>query len=330
MKWLLATLLLGMPGFAGFAHAHEVRPAYLEITEHASGRYEVLWKQPTSGEMAVRLIPHLSNGWLEEAPVEVDTSTSFTIKVWRPAARTSLDGQTLTIEGLEQTITDVLVSVTPIDGVRHQEILKPSRPSVVLDLQAKSALPVPAYLRLGIEHILTGVDHLLFVLGLVLLVRGRWRLLSTITAFTVAHSFTLALASLGWIEVQPAIVEALIALSIVFVAVELVRLYRGNAGLTARYPWGVAFAFGLLHGLAFAGALTNIGLPRDAIPLSLLLFNVGVEIGQLLFVGVVTSAALILRRLPRPAPGWLQWIPPYAIGSFAAFWLIERTVAAIG
>jgi hydrogenase/urease accessory protein HupE len=330
MKRLMMTLLLGMLGYAGFANAHEVRPAYLEITEHASGGYEVLWKQPTAGEMAVRLIPHLSNGWLDEAPAEVDASTSFTIKVWRRAERASLDGQTIAIEGLEQTITDVLVSVTLADGVRHQEILKPSRPSLILNLREPSALPVLAYLRLGIEHILTGVDHLLFVLGLVLIVQGRWRLLSTITAFTVAHSITLALAALGWIQVQPVIIEALIALSIVFVAVELVRLYRGNAGLIARYPWFVAFAFGLLHGLAFAGALTNIGLPRDAIPLSLFLFNVGVEIGQLLFVAVVTSAVLILRRLPRPAPGWLQWIPPYAIGSFAAFWLIERTVAAIG
>ena len=321
---------IAMLAVAGFASAHEVRPAYLEITEQPAGQYRILWKQPALGEMGVRLIPHLSSGWLDGSPAKVDSSAGFTIKLWRSPHGASLDGQTLTIEGLEQTITDVLVSTTLADGAHSQEILKPSEPSLTFAFKDKTLPSMPAYVRLGIEHILTGIDHLLFVLGLVLLVRDKRRLLFTITAFTVAHSITLALATLGWVRVQPALIEAFIALSIVFVAVEVARFYFGKAGLTTRAPWAAAFAFGLLHGLGFAGALSSIGLPHDAIPLSLFLFNVGVEMGQLLFVAIAISARLILRRLPWPLPYWAKWVPPYAIGSFAAFWLIERTAAAIG
>jgi hydrogenase/urease accessory protein HupE len=185
-------------------------------------------------------------------------------------------------------------------------------------------VPVPAYLLLGIEHILTGFDHLSFVLGLLLLVRSRLTLVKTITAFTVAHSLTLAAAALKWVHVNPSVIEALVAFSIVFVALELVRAYRGHFGLTARYPWVIAFTFGLLHGFAFAGSLAQIGLPEHNIPLSLLLFNLGVEIGQLLFVGVVLIVIELLKRLPRPLPDWTSWIPPYAIGGLASFWVIER------
>jgi hypothetical protein len=192
-----------------------------------------------------------------------------------------------------------------------------------------AGLAVPAYLRLGIEHILTGVDHLSFVLGLMLLVRGWPMLIKTVTAFTAAHSITLALSALHVIAVRPALIEALVALSILFVAVEVVHSFRGRHGLTQRYPWLIAFVFGLLHGCAFAGALAEIGLPQNAIAVSLFLFNVGVELGQLMFVGVVLGITFGLSKLPHGVPPWARWVPPYAIGALAAFWFIDRLHTAI-
>ena len=185
------------------------------------------------------------------------------------------------------------------------------------------------YLSLGIEHILFGIDHLLFVFALLLIVRGRWMLVKTITAFTVAHSITLALATLGFINVPLRPVEAAIALSIVFLCVEIVHARQGRIGLAVRYPWVVAFAFGLLHGLGFAGALAEIGLPQSEIPIALLFFNIGVEIGQLMFVAVVLGVIWGLQRLQFQAPSWAQAIPVYVIGTLATYWFIERVVVVI-
>jgi len=220
------------------------------------------------------------------------------------------------------------VAVTLKTGDAVQEVLRPQNPSLTLHI-AKTGLAVPAYLTLGIEHILTGIDHLSFVLGLLLLVRGRVMLLKTITAFTIAHSITLAATTLHLITVQPSLIEALVAFSILFVAVELVHLYRGRVGLTVRYPWLIAFTFGLLHGSAFAGALKEIGLPPNDIPLSLLLFNVGVELGQLLFVAAAMGVIWLISKLPRALPAWTRWVPPYAIGSFSGFWFLERLTVAL-
>ena len=307
------------------AASHEVRPAFLQITERPTGHYDILWKQPSIGLMAVHLVPQISGGLLESAPSSDEIESSFQIRLWRdldPGAQ-GLEGRTLHIEGLERTITDVLVAITLADGSSEQQILHPQDPSLTLHLH-KTGIAVPAYLMLGIEHILTGIDHLSFVLGLMLLVRRRITLIKTITAFTVAHSITLAATALHVIAVRPAVIEALVALSILFVAVELVHSHRGQSGLTVRYPWLIAFTFGLLHGAAFAGALAEIGLPPHAIPLSLFLFNVGVELGQLMFIAVVLSMGWLLSRLPRRLPVWSRWVPPYAIGSCAAFWFLER------
>jgi hydrogenase/urease accessory protein HupE len=327
---LLPVMLLFRLGAA--ASAHEVRPAYLQVTEDAQHRLTLFWKQPVMGDVAVRLEPHLSGVDLDQAPAEEQAAPGFRIKRWKdvPAGPGGLVGQTLTIEGLDRTITDALVSVTLSDGRQLRQILKPEHPSLALDFAARQGLPIPAYLELGVEHILTGVDHLMFVLGLMLLVAGRWQLLRAITAFTLAHSLTLAASALGWVRVEPSIVEALVAMSIVFLAVELARSYRGQTGLTVRYPWLIAFTFGLLHGFAFAGALAEVGLPPDAIPLSLFLFNLGVEIGQLLFVTAVLAVAWMIRRvMARPLPGWTRFAAPYGIGSFAGYWMIERLVIAI-
>jgi hydrogenase/urease accessory protein HupE len=325
---LLALLL-----FSASASTHEVRPAYLEVRQDAPNHFVVIWKQPVMGEMAIRLIPHLSSGWLETPPASELITPAFLIRTWqiRSPASNPLPGSTIHIEGLERTITDALVSVRLADGRSFETILTPDRTSVELTFQHTRSLAVRAYFQLGVAHILTGVDHLMFVLGLLLLVGIRWRLVKAITAFTVAHSITLAASAVGIVHVQPAVIEALVALSIVFVASELVNQRPGRSSLAARYPWLIAFIFGLLHGFAFAGALAEVGLPQDAIPLSLLLFNLGVEVGQLLFVGAAVAAILALRQVwPRLPGGWsrlVRRIPPYAIGSFAAFWFLERTAA---
>jgi hydrogenase/urease accessory protein HupE len=187
---------------------------------------------------------------------------------------------------------------------------------------------VTTYTVLGIEHILTGFDHLSFVLALLLLVKGKRRLIATVTAFTIAHSLTLFAATLGWVRVPGPPVEAMIALSIVFVATEIVHARQGRPGLTGRFPWTVAFVFGLLHGLGFAGALAEVGLPQASIPTALLFFNVGVEIGQLSFItlvfAIIAVSLRVSRRLALITPGWLWRVPPYAIGGLASFWVVQR------
>jgi hydrogenase/urease accessory protein HupE len=312
---------------AGAVEAHEVRPAYLQIDETAPDRFDVLWKQPANGTLAVHLEPTLSNHLLENRKPSAEfTSTSFVIRQWEklPATRDSFDGATVRIDGLENTITDALVNISFLNGQQVQTVLKPSAPELLVHLKGAGKMPVPAYLGLGVEHILTGFDHLSFVLGLVLLIHGRWKLLKTITAFTVAHSITLAAAALGHVHVSPPVIESLVALSIVFVAVELGRAYRGHDGLTVHYPWLIAFTFGLLHGFAFAGSLADIGLPRHNIPGALLLFNCGVEIGQLLFVGAVLIIIYALHRTPMPRLRYVRWAAPYAIGTLASYWMFER------
>jgi hydrogenase/urease accessory protein HupE len=234
-----------------------------------------------------------------------------------------LDGWEVTVHGLQATMTDVLVRIALSDGRVVSRLLRPDAPSFVFGNE--SAGPAAgSYFVLGVEHILFGIDHLLFVLALVLIVRGVGSLVKTITAFTIAHSITLALATLGVVQVPSAPVEAVIALSIVFVAAEIVRSRRGQRGLTERAPWLVAGIFGLLHGFGFAGALAEVGLPPNDIPLALLFFNLGVEAGQLAFVGAVIVLGASVRRIRLPTPEWARLVPPYAIGGVAMFWVIQR------
>jgi hydrogenase/urease accessory protein HupE len=203
----------------------------------------------------------------------------------------------------------------------------PASPEFVIEASPGHWEVARTFLGLGIEHILLGFDHLLFVLALLMLVSGGRRIVLTVTAFTVAHSITLVAATLGWIALRGAPVEATIALSIVFLAREILMTWRGQASLTERMPWVVAFVFGLLHGLGFAGALAEIGLPQNAIPLALLCFNMGVEIGQLLFVGAVLAVVMVSQRWLARLSSRLRWIPAYAIGSVASYWLIARVAA---
>ncbi len=330
MVHFLLLLIAGF-GWSMPAQAHEVRPAYLEIIEHRGGRVDIMWKQPTLGSIAVPLRPRLSGGALDRAPDRVRLAAHFRIADWEglDLRGAGLHGRTVTIEGLERTITDTLVVVNLASGETLHRILTPSTPAFVID--TGGGMAVPGYLLLGISHILTGIDHLLFVFGLILL-SSSWRsVVATITAFTIAHSITLALTALKLIAVNVQFIEAMVALSILFLAGELVRKARKEQDLTLRYPWLIAFGFGLLHGAAFAGALHDIGLPRDNVPAALFLFNVGVEIGQLLFVSGTMAIFAVLRHV-RPSPRLSEfalWAAIYSIGIFSAFWFLQRLQAAI-
>jgi hydrogenase/urease accessory protein HupE len=318
-------MLFLVANFAPYAVAHEVRPAYLELRQTAADTFDVLWKVPALGDnlrlgLYVRWPKTCEN--LSE-PRGIFTGDAY-LERWRLRHPEALVGSTISIDGLQTTLTDVLVRIERLDGTTQVARLLPTSPSLVVEAAPGGWQVAWTYLVLGVEHILLGIDHLLFVLALILLVSGRKRLLGTITAFTVAHSITLAAATLGFVHVPGAPVEACIALSIVFVAAELIRSRQGQPGLTERAPWLVAFTFGLLHGLGFAGALSEVGLPQHAIPLALLFFNVGVELGQLIFIAVVLCLAAIARRLPIRAPAWGWRVVPYGIGSVAMFWVIQR------
>jgi hypothetical protein len=333
-RWLLALVLAlacSLLGARG-ALAHEVRPAYLEIDQTGPSTYTAIWKQPVMGDVAIHLVPHLSNGWLEQPPADQYATGGFLIRQWtvRAQGTAPLEGRTVSIEGLQDTITDVFVRVRLKNGEGVDTIVRPEAPQFRIDLKAGAPTAVSAFLLLGIEHILTGPDHLLFVLGLLLIVRDRWTLLKTVTAFTVAHSLTLAAATLGHIQLSTPLLNALIALSILFVAPEAIRAARGGTSLTIRYPWIVAFAFGLLHGMGFANGLSTLGLEKGALVGALALFNVGVEIGQLAFLGVVLALIRSFRLMALSWPRPVAALPAYAIGALGAMWTFQYSAILLG
>lgn len=305
--------------------AHEVRPAYFSITQTTDSTYSVVWKLPALGDAIPKIYPTLPDDWeiLEENSnlLPGNLRRTYSIQV-----SGTIEGATLYFEGLEKTLIDVLVSIKMSDGVQYSSMIKPVNPSYVIPTEPDRFDVIKTYIILGIEHILFGVDHLLFVLALLLITKGFKKLVKTITAFTIAHSITLSLATLGVVGLPGPPVEAVIALSIVFLAVELMHYHNGREGLTVRYPWVVALTFGLLHGFGFARALSEVGLPQSDIPAALFFFNVGVELGQLAFVIVVLGLLWTLGKIKIAWPGWIKWLPPYAIGSIAAFWLIERVL----
>ena len=326
----ICRVLLGLMVAVGVggASAHEVRPSYLAMTEVAPGRYQVVFKVPMRGSARLRMVAVLPANCRQLAPTASYLVSGAVLDRWTVQCDGSLVGGTIAIAGLETLLTDVLVRIEPLEGGSYSIRLRPNATSYLIP-EAPSTWDVArTYLALGIEHILGGIDHLLFVLALLLIVGQRWgKLFKTITAFTVAHSLTLAAATLGLVAVPGTPVEAVIALSIVFLAAELAHSRMGRPGLTEQWPWLVAFTFGLLHGLGFASALAEVGLPQDQIPLALLQFNVGVEVGQLLFVAAVLALVWAGRRLRIPAPAWGWRVPAYGIGAVAAFWTIQRTVA---
>ena len=331
MKRAFLALVLLAASMRG-ALAHEVRPAYLELQQSSPETYQVFWKVPGRGDdLRLGLYVEFPTGSTNvTSPRAAMVNNAFTER-WTVTRAGGLTGGTIHIAGLTATTTDVLVRLERLDGTTQITRLTPSAPSFVVEAAPGVLEVARTYLVLGIEHILEGVDHLLFVLALLILVKGTRRLIATVTAFTLAHSLTLAGATLGFVHVPGPPVEAAIALSIVFVAAEIVRSRGGRAGLTERLPWVVAFTFGLLHGLGFASALNEVGLPQSAIPVALFFFNVGVEVGQLVFIASVFAVLALARQVTRlitvPQPAWAWRVAPCAIGGIAMFWVIQRVAA---
>ena len=322
--WLLAGLVVWAAAIPA-AMAHESRPAYLEIEETTPGQYTVNWRTPEKDGMRLPVVLQLPGDAKDlKDPVIMGLADSRLERRWIDAGPEGLGGKRIGFPGLQYTITDVVVKVKLLDGRSWMVIARPSEPWVTIEASPDTLSLVGDFLRQGMVHILSGPDHLLFVLGLLLLVRTGWMLVKTVTAFTIAHSITLAAATLGYVQPPGPPIEAAIALSIVFLGLEIIKARRGWTSFSIRHPWVVAFAFGLLHGFGFASALSHAGLPPGDVPLALLFFNIGVELGQLAFVATVLllihASRTFLKRLPPRA----DLLPAYAIGSLGAFWLIQR------
>ena len=327
-------VLLAIIAFAVFtpasADAHALQPGYLEIKPLAGNSYSVFWRRPDVQGTVMAIDARLPETCDPFQGPKAQSDGSAWVSAWVAECPDGLTGGTITIEGLGAQTTDVLVRYEVESGQPRSERLTTERTSFTIPEDPGALGVIRSYLPLGVEHILEGVDHLLFVFALLLLIPDRWRLVGAITAFTVAHSITMAVATLGWVALPGPPVEAIIALSIMFLASELAQRDGSNQRLSERYPWTVSFSFGLLHGFGFAGALRDIGLPQNDVPLALLSFNLGVEIGQLLFVFAVLITGFILRKvMPWAAKltaadtrGGL--ISAYAIGGVSSYWFIDR------
>ena len=312
----------------GAANADIFKPAYLELRELGNDRYEVLWKVPALGDnqrlAAYVQFPAGTEDLSESQPFISDGAW---VERWQISHPGGLVGKMVRIEGDATGVTDVIARVERLDGSSQVERLEAGAPQFEVRASAGTTEIAWSYTVLGVEHILSGIDHLLFVFALLLVVSGGKRIVATVSAFTVAHSITLVAATLGWVSMPGPPVEAIIALSVVFVAAEVIHGLQGKPGLTVRAPWIVAFSFGLLHGFGFAGALAETGLPQTAIPVALLMFNVGVEIGQLVFVVAVLVLAAVCRKVLTKRPAWAIPAAAYGVGSVAAFWTIERVAS---
>jgi hydrogenase/urease accessory protein HupE len=320
---IIALALLGgiVPRLAS---AHEIRPAYLEINEIAANRYMATWRTPLLSGSRLPVALSLPEGSKNATEPIVVTRSDSVIERRQVIIPGGIEGKRITLIGLEGTITDALVRLSFLDGRQTTEIVRPSQPYLDVASSRGWIEVASVYLLQGMRHILEGFDHLLFVFGLMLLVKSGWMLVKTITAFTVAHSLTLAVATYGFLHVPAAPLEAAIAASILFLGVEVVRAQQGRVGLAARWPWAIAFAFGLLHGVGFAIGLSMLGLPSSAIPMALVSFNLGVEVGQLLFVAVILLSAFALRQLHLGWPRVVLRAPVYVVGCLGAYWMIER------
>ena len=305
--------------------AHEVRPALLQITETSDLTYSVIWKQPVNAGRMLNLDVEFPAHCVAEA-VTLDqlTPTSLISNLTLLCTGKGLKDYEISIPGLSSTLTDVLLRFRWLDESTNNHIIKADSPSVLIEKGTSGLLD---YLLLGIEHLLTGFDHVLFVIGLLYLGKTGWGLVRIITSFTLAHSITLGASALEWVQLPQGPVEAVIALSILFLAVEITRQTR--ASLLYRYPWAIAFVFGLLHGFGFASALRDIGLPADSLLSALFLFNVGVEIGQLMIVMAGLFLVVIVRNMPVVVPRWVVSFPVWGIGSLSAYWFMQRSLTIL-
>lgn len=312
-------------GLWSSAVAHESRPFSLDIKEIAEGRYQLVWNVPFSSGKPLPVYLELPEGWQNVVkPTVREFPASMVERRIITLGETSLDGSVVRFPGLEATVTDVFVRVSRLDGTRAIVIARPTKAWVELRGERSFSETLLEYLSLGFHHILLGVDHLLFVMGLLLIVQGRGMLLKTITAFTLAHSITLGIATLGYATAPLPPLNAAIALSILFLGPEIARSWRGETSLTIRYPWIVAFLFGLLHGFGFASGLSTTGMPRAELPWALLWFNVGVELGQLSFVALILLMKRAFRALEMYWPLWVERMPGYGVGICGAYWTIQR------
>ena len=310
--------LVVLLAFARPAFAHEVRPAYLEIVETAPAEFDVTWKQPVLDGRRLKLDPVFPEACVKSHE-RATSAGSILLLRWHIAC--DLVSGEIRIDGLDRTLTDVFVRLHRLDGNSTGVVLRPGH--TVLDLTVPTGAPAATYFRIGVEHILFGWDHLLFVLGMVLLVRPS-QLLLTLTAFTVAHSITLAAASLAGITLPGPPVEITIAMSIALLGAEAIHRIQGRMTLSQRIPWAIAFGFGLIHGFGFAGALAEIGLPKGAKVLALLLFNLGVEAGQVMFVSAVLALAWIFYKLASQRMVLARTVLAYFIGIMGSYWAIAR------
>ena len=330
LTWYLFFLLFSFC-VAGPAIAHESQPGTLEIKQLAPERYDVTWKAPIYYGKPHPARLRLPENWRNVVqPTERRTVDAIVYHWVVETGRKSIEGDVIGFPGLESTITDVYVRLTRLDSTMMTAVVRPTRPFVELRGERPWHATALEYISLGFHHILLGIDHLLFVLGLLLIVQGRRMLIKTITSFTVAHSITLAIATLGFASIPLLPLNAAVALSILFLGPEVVRTWRGETSLTIKYPWIVAFVFGLLHGFGFASGLSTTGMPRAELPWALLCFNIGVELGQLAFVFIALALAWSFRVLEIRWPRWALTIPGYTVGSLGAYWTIQRTVILIG
>ncbi len=330
LAWFLVSLLLIACSIVP-ALAHESQPGTLEIQQMAADRYDVTWKAPIYYGKPHPARLQLPENWKDIVrPTERRMANSIIFRWVVDVGPESIEGEVLRFPGLESTITDVYVRLTRLDSTMMTAVVRPTKPFVELRGERSWHATAAEYIGLGFYHILLGVDHLLFVLGLLLIVQGRMMLIKTITSFTVAHSITLAIATLGFASIPLPPLNAAVALSILFLGPEIVRSWRSETSLTISYPWIVAFVFGLLHGFGFASGLSTTGMPKAELPWALLCFNIGVELGQLAFVFIALALAWSFRTLEIRWPRWALAMPGYTVGSLGAYWTIQRTVILIG
>ncbi len=323
MKWLINLIMLVLLASSGYATAHEIRPAYLQIQETQPTVYNIMWKVPSNGNRVVDIQPQFDELFTLTSLGHYTAIEGFVVYRYTLSGERSLSGSGVSITNLGSTTIDTLVTVKLLDGSSHTLLIQPKQNFVQIPVAHSSWQVAGTYTVLGVEHILLGIDHLLFVLALLLIVRGFKTLIKTITAFTVAHSITLAGVALGYFSLPSAPVEVLIALSIMLVCVEAIRQRRGVTSIATQWPWLIAFAFGLLHGFGFAGAILDIGLPPSDAPIALLFFNVGVELGQIAFVVALLLIGKLIQKV-RPLPKHAATTASYLIGSIASFWVFER------
>ncbi len=332
MMWRLLALIVALLAWATpqGARAHALDPGFLELQALGQDAWRVTWRVPNLSGSPMPITALLPDTCGSDPPPPPKFDGRAWVAGWMVTCPGGLEGGSIMIEGLERTRTDVLVRYGLLPGDTRVQRLTATQTGFVIPPRAGPLDIVTSYIGLGVTHILEGVDHLMFVFALVLLVRDRRQLFWAITAFTVAHSISLAAATLGWLRIPSAPVEAVVALSIVFLAYELTLPPERRDPMTLRAPWLVSFGFGLIHGLGFASALREIGLPEGDIPLALLAFNIGVELGQILFILLVLAIGAAASRLYRASPenrSRMVLASSYALGSIATFWTMERLIA---